>query len=814
MRHFTGGLRITPVSIPGNSIPDPLGDQFPHGGCMMLRGFSSLLRFSRSCIHGMIVCFAIVLTVPPVTAGGSEFTGSRDLLSLDINRQTTSSAESKIDSRLLQLMDERFLPPLITRSQYADIMEETAYFEPDRTQSSNQLQIEEGTISVYVYLSAESTISSIDPFVGEVTDRDESNHLAVVRIKIRDILPLAELPEVRCIRPVLPPVLYTGSVNSEGDGVHQTDDVRSTYGEDGTGFNVGIISNGVDTRSSAQSSGDLPADGSGLTVLSNSIGGDEGTAMLEIVYDLAPGAGLYFHDMGLNTIQFNSAIDDLVTAGCDVICDDVGWIQQPFFEDGSVASHVASVIAGNEIVYVSSAGNAGNSHYQGGYYPIPSSTQHDFSEGGGDYYLYANIPSGSTLLVITQWNDQFGSASNDYNLYLYSFTTSGWVAGSTNDQAGGYPDPIEVMQYTANGTTAGDFAVVVDLASGSAKTLEVYLYAYDSTGIYTNNIDATDAIFGHAAVVDAIAVGAVSWSTPTTLESFSSCGPTTISFGTRAERDKPDVVGCDMVSVTGAGGFPSTFGGTSAAAPHISAVVAQLWGASPSSSAGDIRTMLRSSSGAVDCGSSGYDHDYGWGRSDAMMLYTTYVPVELVSFSGEWSGEEIVVRWSTASEDDNLGFNVYRENDSDTHRIQINPELIPGAGTTAESHDYTFSDTDVQAGSIYRYWLEQVDVNGKTELFGPVTVESSPGQPRVLSLMLSPNPVRDSARLELSLPGADVASVSLYDVNGRQIQHIWNGTVDETGCRIEWKTDTFSPGTYFIRATSSFGSVSRKVILR
>ncbi|MCB0297111.1 MAG: cell surface protein, partial [Calditrichaeota bacterium] len=100
--------------------------------------------------------------------------------------------------------------------------------------------------------------------------------------------------------------------NSEGDAIHRADQARSAYGQGGGGIDLGIISDGVDNRASAQASGDLPADGAGLTVLSNALGGDEGTAMLEIVHDLAPDAGLFFHDAGTNIIAFQTAIDNLV----------------------------------------------------------------------------------------------------------------------------------------------------------------------------------------------------------------------------------------------------------------------------------------------------------------------------------------------------------------------------------------------------------------------------------------------------------------------------------------------------------------------
>lgn len=121
-----------------------------------------------------------------------------------------------------------------------------------------------------------------------ITDTDALNHIVVAWVKVKNIENIASLEGVKRIRSVLPPIHRTGSVTTQGDAIHRTYDVRTTYSQAGAGIKVGIISDGVDTRATAQASGDLPAEGVGLTVLSNTVGGDEGTAILEIVYDMVP----------------------------------------------------------------------------------------------------------------------------------------------------------------------------------------------------------------------------------------------------------------------------------------------------------------------------------------------------------------------------------------------------------------------------------------------------------------------------------------------------------------------------------------------
>ena len=89
----------------------------------------------------------------------------------------------------------------------------------------------------------------------------------------------------------------------------------------------------------------------------------------------------------------------------------------------------------------------------------------------------------------------------------------------------------------------------------------------------------------------------------------------------RQKRNKPDVCGIAGVRVTGAGGFYSTFYGTSAAAPHVAAIAALTWAQYPEKTAAEIRALLLS--GAVDLGVPGFDYIYGTGRADALNCIQT-----------------------------------------------------------------------------------------------------------------------------------------------------------------------------------------------
>ena len=198
---------------------------------------------------------------------------------------------------------------------------------------------------------------------------------------------LDQIAELDVVQEITPPdygETKAGSVNTEGDGIHRADLVRAFSGLTGRGVKVGVISDGVDSWTTSRSRGDLP---SSIEINPDNDGsGDEGTALLEIIHDLAPGAQLAFSAAG-SSLGFVEATlwlanDAFGGEGADIIVDDLGYYSEPFFEDGLVALAVADAVAGGA-VFVSAAGNSANKHYEG-----------QFSDGGNGYHDFG--PSGST----------------------------------------------------------------------------------------------------------------------------------------------------------------------------------------------------------------------------------------------------------------------------------------------------------------------------------------------------------------------------------------------------------------------------------
>jgi len=424
----------------------------------------------------------------------------------------------KISSELLILLGKKpqsFITDIENHKNHLENNNTLRYKNGDRSKNGTE-------IMVYILFDSGTNWDRFLIDIEEVLNVKPNYNCLVAWVKLSSLEDLAEIQQIRSIRIVQPPEYRTGSVNSEGDGMHKTDIVRAEYSQGGGGIKVGVITDGVDSRASAQATGDLPPDGDGLTILQNTHGGDEGTALLEIIHDLTPEAELYFHDSGFSTLDFIDAIDALIAAGCNIICDDVGWIIEPFFEDGIVAQHVSNIINSRmDILFTSSAGNAGQSHYQDMFYSNPQApSQHDFGQGQGPFYIYVDMPEGSSLRTVLEWNDPFGGSGNDYDLYLVHTGSGSTLAGSVNVQDG-TGDPWEFMMYTATATYNGEFVIIVNKYSGDPRLLELFLYPV-GVSIVQDYMSPVDAIFGHAAVPGVIATGAVHWFDPDLIASYSS----------------------------------------------------------------------------------------------------------------------------------------------------------------------------------------------------------------------------------------------------------------------------------------------------
>ena len=301
-----------------------------------------------------------------------------------------------------------------------------------------------------------------------------------------------------------------GSLTTQGDIAHASKTARATYGVDGSPVRVGVLSDSAEATNSLIASGDLPA---GTTIVQDIIdgpGSSEGTAMMEIVYDMAPGVQLFFASAFNGPDSFADNIRTLRNVyHCDVIVDDVSYSDEPAFQDGTIARAVNDVTA-DGAVYFSSAGNGGNLTNA-----TSSAWEGDFVDGGSSasfpgYRLHSFGGATFNRLVTTTgvvdlfWADPLGASSNDYDLFVVNAAGTALLAASTSNQDG-TQDPFEEV-YRPTGFPANSRIVIAAFGGAAPRALRVDLFFGEPLQIATAGVTR-----GHNAGASTVGVAAVAW---------------------------------------------------------------------------------------------------------------------------------------------------------------------------------------------------------------------------------------------------------------------------------------------------------------
>jgi Subtilase family len=480
--------------------------------------------------------------------------------------------------------------------------------------------------------------------------------------------------------------MVVGSRNTEGDVTHRAFPARNIFNIDGTGVRIGVLSDGVSNLSASQASGDLGP----VTILPGQAGmGDEGTAILEIIHDIAPGAQLFFATAFNGITSFAQNIRDLRAAGCDIIVDDVFYFVETPFQDGQAPGVVSNTNGGvviqavNDVtasgaLYFSSAGNSGNlndgtsgvwegNFVDGGAAGPPVNAMGSLHNFGGQNFNVLTVAPGGDNPINLYWSDPLGGSSNDYDLFRLSADGTTVTASSTNTQ-NGTQDPYEQI----GPSTAGSRFVIVKKTGAADRFLHMNTNRGRlsiATAGQTHGHSAAANAFGCAATPAAAAIGPApnptgpfpnAFNSSNVVERFSSDGPRRIFF--RADgtpitpgnflatggllRQKPDITAADGVS-TAAPGF-GTFFGTSAAAPHAAAIAGLLKSANLSFTPAQIRAALTGS--AIDIEAPGVDRDSGAGIVDAvkaLQVIGVPTPTTTVSATGPVQYSDVVTLSST-----------------------------------------------------------------------------------------------------------------------------------------------------------------------
>jgi hypothetical protein len=449
------------------------------------------------------------------------------------------------------------------------------------------------------------------------------------------ISPAASQPPGKC-HPVV----------AESNSLLSAQQVRSKLHANGAGVTVGILSDSfaedvqsVTTAQQDVKAGNLPGKANPcgfhtpVKVLEDGLGfglADEGRAMAQIVYDVAPAAQLMFASAVNGEYAMAKSIRDLYAAGARVIVDDITYYEEPFWQRGPIGDAVAWVNA-HGATYVSSMGNENvrlAGHNIGSYETpqfrpmkcpaaIPQKfTCHDFAPAANTQSATNGytLPSGGGLTAVLQWAEPLGAVTDTFYLYVLDHRTHQVLTESSIPAIQAQtPEQFSSWINLNQGSQKIDLVIARSSGKGLPRLRYVMFNSGPISGAQRLVAQAPDSIgggqgFGHNVDPLALTVAAAPFDNPTVTEDFSGRGPLTYLFGPSMPAKpatplphpqvyaKPDVTGIDGVLTSffgnqvGPGKF--RFYGTSAAAPGAAGVIALLKQLHPAATPLQLRTAV------------------------------------------------------------------------------------------------------------------------------------------------------------------------------------------------------------------------------
>ncbi|MEJ2495485.1 MAG: T9SS type A sorting domain-containing protein, partial [Ignavibacteriaceae bacterium] len=190
------------------------------------------------------------------------------------------------------------------------------------------------------------------------------------------------------------------------------------------------------------------------------------------------------------------------------------------------------------------------------------------------------------------------------------------------------------------------------------------------------------------------------------------------------------------------------------------------------------------------------------------------IPVELTSFTAKVSGNVVNLSWSTATETNNLGFEIQCK----TSDQFITVGFVDGHGTSTEIHNYSYTDSKVESGKYY-YRLKQIDLDGTYEY--SKVVEAEVLKPVKFALDQNyPNPFNPTTMINVNLATDSRVKLVVFDILGQEVATLLNGNLTAGLHQIEFNASNLNSGVYFYRVDATgvdgtnFSSVKKMILTK
>jgi hypothetical protein len=174
----------------------------------------------------------------------------------------------------------------------------------------------------------------------------------------------------------------------------------------------------------------------------------------------------------------------------------------------------------------------------------------------------------------------------------------------------------------------------------------------------------------------------------------------------------------------------------------------------------------------------------------------TSIPVELQNFTYLLSGNDVILKWTTATEINNAGFEIEKREKSETgSKKWVTIDFVEGNGTTASPEFYSYTDKNVPAGS-YEYRLKQIDYDGTSTYSGIVEVDVN--APQQFSLDQNyPNPFNPTTKINYKIPFESFVTLKVYNILGSEVRALVNEKQTAGNYDIIFYAEDLPSGIYY-----------------
>ncbi|MFC2135272.1 DUF2341 domain-containing protein [Bacteroidota bacterium] len=191
----------------------------------------------------------------------------------------------------------------------------------------------------------------------------------------------------------------------------------------------------------------------------------------------------------------------------------------------------------------------------------------------------------------------------------------------------------------------------------------------------------------------------------------------------------------------------------------------------------------------------------------------TPMPVELTSFSGVFENEGITLRWHTATEVNNYGFEIERNTSDDPSEGRWETiDFVTGYGNSNSPKEYTYTDNNISSGGTYHYRLRQIDFDGTFEYSPQIDVEVEMLHKFVLHQNY-PNPFNPTTKISFELPAETIVKVTIYNILGEVVEVLTNDVYPQGRHELVFDGGRLAAGMYCYSLQAGNNRLMGKMLL-